>query len=641
MHTKTSAGRIVAWSATASHIDLCLFDSPSATVETRRVPLTRQGDRWTADDLVLPHGQLYALRARGASSMETHARFEPERLLLDPRARAIGRGPAPLDPLGMVVDEDFDWQGDTAPARSWADLVIYEAHVKGLTATHPDVPPQHRGTFLGLAAPAVIAHLRDLGVTAVELLPVHAHADEPGLRARGLTNYWGYNTLSFFAPDPRFATREVEADPSAAVREFKTMVRTLHGAGIEVILDVVYNHTAEGPLDGPTLSWRGLDPVRTYRRRAYDLTAYDDWTGCGNTLNVDDPTVRALVLESLRYWVTDMHVDGFRFDLASALDRAPGTPGSFFSDVQQDPVLSQVKLIAEPWDATADGYRLGGFTAGVAEWNGRFRDGVRRFWRGDAFTAAELATRLSGSQDLFGAPGRSPHHSINFVTAHDGFTLADLVSYDGKHNEANGEHNTDGESNNFSSNAGVEGPTDDPAVIAARATRRRSMIATLALSLGVPMLSGGDEVGRAQHGNNNAYCQDGPLSWTPWPGDTALYQFMARALAVRRAHSAVRRARFLSADDVEWLNADGTWLAGDDWHAPTRQMFGLRHVSDGAPLLIYMNAGRDAVACVLPTDSVWTRVLDSAAPDAGETDVASPFEIAGGSVVVLTGRAAR
>ena len=641
MHTTTSAGHIVAWSATASHIDLCLFDDPHATVEAQRVPLIRDGHRWSAGDIVLPHGQLYGLRARGPSSIGTRARFAPERLLLDPYARAIGRAPSPLDPLGMVVYDDFDWADDAPPAVPWSDLVIYEAHVKGLTARHPHVPPQHRGTFLGLTATPVLEHLRALGVTAVELLPVHAHADETALRARSLTNYWGYNTLSFFAPDPRFATSAVHIDPTAAVREFKTLVQVLHRHGIEVILDVVYNHTAEGPVNGPTLSWRGLDPVHTYRRRAHEPSAYDDWTGCGNTLNVDDPIVRALVLDSLRYWVTEMHVDGFRFDLGSALDRAPGTPGSFFSDVQQDPILSKVKLIAEPWDATAEGYRLGGFTAGVAEWNGRFRDSVRRFWRGDAFTAPDLATRLSGSQDLFGAPGRSPHHSINFVTSHDGFTLADLVSYANRHNDANGERNTDGESNNFSSNAGVEGDTNETAVLAERATRRRSMIATLALSLGVPMISGGDELGRTQHGNNNAYCQDGPLSWTPWPGDTALYQFMCRALAVRHAHPAVRRAHFLSADDVEWLNVDGTPLAGGAWHAPTLKAFGLRHGSAGATMLIYVNAGRDAVACALPGDVVWTCVLNSAAPDETEAEVTSPLTVASGSVVVLTGPTAR
>ena len=631
-----SPGRIIISSPTASHVDLCLFDHPSAAVETERIPLIRTGDQWTCDR-TLAHGQLYALRARGPSSIDTRAQFAPERLLLDPRARAIGRAPSPLDPLGVCVDASFDWQSDAPPATPWRNTVIYEAHVKGLTALHPDVPRGERGTFLGLTAPAVIAHLLALGVTAVELLPVHACADEPALTARGLTNYWGYNTLSFFAPDPRFATRAVNADPSAAVREFQTMVRALHRAGLEVILDVVYNHTAEGGVAGPTLSWRGLDPVHTYRRRTNDPVAYDDWTGCGNTLNVDDPLTRALVLESLRYWVTDMHVDGFRFDLASALDRAPGASGSFFRDAQQDPILSRVKLIAEPWDATGSGYRLGGFTPGIAEWNGRFRDDTRRFWRGDAAALADMATRIGGSEDLFGAPGRSPLHSINFVTSHDGFTLADLVSYTQKHNETNGERNTDGESNNISSNAGVEGASDDPAIRRERETRQRSFLATLAISLGVPMLAGGDEFGRTQRGNNNAYCQDNPLSWTPWPGDTALAAFVGRAFAVRRALPILRRERFLTSDDGAWLNERGTEIDSHEWHDPNRRCLGiLLDDRTSGPVLIYVNASRESVSCVLPKEVSWQCVLDSAAPDTASVAVSISVVVSPGSLVVLT-----
>ncbi len=640
--TMTTPGSIVVWSATASHIDLCLFDDARAAVEARRVPLIRDGHRWTSGDLVLPNGQLYALRAVGPASLDMRARFAPERLLLDPYARAIGRPPAPLDPLGAVVIDDFDWQDDAPPGTAWRDTVIYEAHVKGLTARHPDVPPEHRGTFLGLTSPPVLDHLRRLGVTAVELLPVHAHADEPALRARGLTNYWGYNTLSFFAPDPRFATRAAVADPAAAVREFKTMVRALHRAGIEVLLDVVYNHTAEGPAGGPTLSLRGLDPVRSYRRRPHDPAAYDDWTGCGNTLNLDDPIVRALVFDSLRYWVTDMHVDGFRFDLAPALDRHPARVGSFFSEVRRDPVLAGVKLIAEPWDATPDGYRLGGFGDGIAEWNGRYRDTVRRFWRGDAGMAPDFATRFSGSQDVFGATGRSPQHSINFVTSHDGFTLADLVSYAGKHNEANGEHNADGESNNFSSNAGVEGVSDNPAVVAERAVRQRSLLASLALSLGVPMLSGGDEVGRTQHGNNNAYCHDGPVVWTPWPGDAALCAFARRALALRRAHAFLRRDRFYSDADATWLSTLGVPLTTAEWQSAALDAFGVRLGAAGeTPMLIYVNAGRQTAMCVLPEDATWQCVLDSAAPEAVARPVTSPYALAGGSLVVLIAELAR
>lgn len=626
------------WSATATHIDVCLFDDPHAAVETRRVPLIPNGSRWANPDLMLPHGQLYALRARGPASVTTHAQFEPERLLLDPFARAIGRRPTPLDPLGAVVLDHFDWQGDTPPRTPWRDSVIYEAHVKGLTAQHPGVDAEHRGTFLGVASAAIIAHLGDLGATAIELLPVHAHADEPALAARGLTNYWGYNTLSFFAPDPRFATTAVHRDPTVAVRECKMMVRELHRAGIEVLLDVVYNHTAEGPRQGPTLSWRGLDPVHTYRRHPSDPTVYDDWTGCGNTLNVDDPLVRAMVLESLRYWVTEMHVDGFRFDLASALDRAPGSDGSFFRAVQQDPVLSTVKLIAEPWDATPYGYKLGAFPSGIREWNGQYRDAVRRFWRGDAGSAPDFATRLSGSQDLFGRPTRSPLDSINFVTAHDGFTLADLVSYADKHNEANGERNADGESNNVSSNAGVEGASESPTINAERATRQRSLMATLALSLGVPMLCGGDEMGRTQRGNNNAYCHDSPLSWTPWPGDTSMHAFTRRALSLRREHAALRRERFLTDHDVVWFNTSGSALTEAAWRSASLQVFGL-HVLPlfgEAPLVICVNGSRDDVAFVVPESSRWRRVLDSSAPDADPTDVTSTLAVPSGSLVMLT-----
>ena len=639
MPTPLSAGHIVVWSALASHIDLCLFDVARAAVEIERIPLVRDADRWTTD-VTLPAGQLYALRAQGPPDQSTRSHFEPERLLLDPYARAIGRAPAPLDPLGVVVAGDFDWDGDAPPTIGWHKTVIYEAHVKGLTASHPEVPPEHRGTFLGLTAPAVIAHLCDLGVSAVELMPVHAHADEPALVLRGLTNYWGYNALSFFAPDPRFATRAVRADPCAAVTEFKTMVRAMHRAGIEVILDVVYNHTAEGPPDGPTLSWRGLDPVNTYRRRPHDPAAYDDRTGCGNTLNVDDPIVRALVLDSLRYWVSDMHVDGFRFDLASALDRTPGGAGSFFRDVQADPALSRVKLIAEPWDATPDGYRLGAFAPGMAEWNGRYRDTARRFWRGDAGSAPDVATCLSGSEDLFGGRGRSPHHSINFVTSHDGFTLADLVSYAGRHNTANGENNVDGESNNFSSNAGVEGQSGEPAVITERATRQRSLVATLALSLGVPMISGGDEVGRTQQGNNNAYCHDSPLSWTRWPGDRALAAFAGRTFALRRAHSSYGRAAFLSPTDVDWLNERGMAITESEWRSVSLRAFGMRLKADaGSPVVIYLNSSPDAVVFQLPADVAWQCVLNSAAPEMPGSAVTSPLVIPGGSLVVLTGPA--
>nr|MBP6775416.1 glycogen debranching protein GlgX [Gemmatimonadaceae bacterium] len=632
----TPAGRITVWAPHATHVDVCLFDRADAAHETARLPLVRTGDHWTSGDVMLPTGQLYALRADGPPASGPVSRFEPERLLLDPYARAVGRLPAPLDPLSVVGTDEFDWRGDTAPNRAWRDTVIYEAHVRGLTARHPDVARELRGTFLGVSSPAVIAHLVALGVTAVELLPIHAHADEPGLRARGLTNYWGYNTLSFFAPDPRFATAAVHDDPLAAVRECKTMVRELHAAGIEVVLDVVFNHTAEGPLGGPTLSLRGLDPLDTYRRRPADPWTYDDWTGCGNTLNLDNPAMRRLVFASLRYWVTEMHVDGFRFDLASAIDRQLSGAESLFAAMRVDPVLSRVKLIAEPWDATSEGYRLGGFPAGIAEWNGRYRDTVRRFWRGDAGAAPELATRICGSQDLFGAPGRSAHDSINFVTSHDGFTLADLVSYASKHNDANGEHNADGESNNFSSNAGIEGPTADAHIIAARRTRQRSLIATLALSRGVPMLSGGDELGRTQFGNNNAYCHDGPLTWTPWPGDTALLAFVQRAFAVRREWPALRGETFFAPTDVTWLDADASPLDAAAWNTHERRALGMWIAPQSTtPLLIYVNAGTDDVTYTLPDPREWTVLLNSATQE-HDSVAQTAVRVAAGALVVLS-----
>lgn len=628
------SGQIRVWSATASSIDVCFFDHWSDIRERHRLALTRCGDWWTSGDACLPVGQLYALRADGPASPGGAARFSPDRLLLDPYARAIARLPDPHDPLGMVIDDSFDWQGDAAPTTAWKNTVIYEAHVKGLTALHPDVPARERGTFLGLASPHIIAHLRALGVTAVELLPIHAHADEPALTARGLTNYWGYNTLSFFAPDPRLATADSRHDPTAAVREFKQMVRELHRVGIEVILDVVYNHTAEGPLDGPTLSWRGLDPWNTYRWQDGTPTHYDDRSGCGNTLNLDHPAMRSLVVDSLHYWVEDMHVDGFRFDLASALDRRPSDADSFFRSLRTDPRLAGAKLIAEPWDATGDGYRLGEFPAGIAEWNGRYRDAARRFWRGDAGAAAELATRLGGSEDVFGAGDRRPHDSVNYITAHDGFTLVDLCTYCDKHNEANGEQNADGERQNFSSNAGIEGPTDDLAVLTARETRQRSLLMTLMLSLGVPMLSGGDEMGRTQRGNNNTYCQDNATSWTPWPGDAGLTAFVQQLARLRRRLPHFARERFLSRDDVTWLSATGAALEIADWQSADLRSFGMRRKATNEPdVLLLVNGDASPINWHLPADATWTIVLSASAIDSLDGD---QLTLTAGCAVLLT-----
>jgi glycogen operon protein len=614
----------------ATRVELWRFATPDPAAPATRIPMVRgaEGD-WTAE-APLAHGDAYALRADGPT-IDGH-RFHPDRWLLDPRARAIGRLPAPLDPIGVMVDPAFDWQGDTRPETPWRDTVIYEAHVKGLTATHPDVPPVWRGTFLGLTVPAVLDHLRRLGVTAIELMPIHAHVDEPRLTALGLTNYWGYNTLGFFAPDPRFA---VSRRPEDAVRECQTMVRALHRAGLEVILDVVFNHTAEGPdPDGPdpaearhgrVLSLRGLDPSGAYRTDG-------DRTGCGNTLDADAPAVRRLILDSLRYWAETMRVDGFRFDLAPALDRAPAAVGGLFDAIRRDPVLSARKLIVEPWDANADGYRLGAFPPGIAEWNGRFRDDTRRFWRGDASAAGALATRLAGSADVFG--GRPAQDAINFVTAHDGFTLADLVSYAGRHNAANGEGGRDGEAHNLSSNAGVEGPTTEPAVTAERRARARAMLATLFVSMGVPMLSGGDESGRTQLGNNNAYCQDGPVSWTPWPGDRELAAFVARLAALRRDFEASRAERHLAPSDATWWHAAGRALTAADWDSGTLTTFGLRRHAPGGDWWIWVNTGATPVTVNWPDDREWRVALDSR-DDAREGMVSGAAAVAAVSVLVL------
>ncbi len=450
-------------------------------------------------------------------------------------------------PRAAVLDPAFDWRDDRRPRRPWHETVIYELHVKGFSKLNQAIPENLRGTYLGLASPSAIQHLTALGVTAVELMPVHQHADESALLDRGLVNYWGYNTISYFAPDTRFASSPAPVD---AVREFKTMVRELHAANLEVIVDVVYNHTAEGNHLGPTLSLRGIDNASYYRLMPDDRRHYEDFTGCGNTLNMRSPHVLQLIMDSLRYWVEEMHVDGFRFDLASALARelhAVDRLSAFFDVIQQDPVLSRVKLIAEPWDVGDGGYQVGNFPPGWTEWNGKYRDAVRRFWRGDAGMIAELATRLAGSSDLYSHSGRQPHASINFVTAHDGFTLVDLVSYHDKHNEANGEHNRDGENNNLSWNCGVEGPSDDRAIRDLRMRQRRNFMLTLLVSHGVPMITGGDELGRTQAGNNNGYCHDNATSWTEWKpaaDDAAFSEFVQRLVTLRREQPVLRRRTF-------------------------------------------------------------------------------------------------
>jgi isoamylase len=683
------------YSEHATAVELCLFDSPAAATESRRIPLVDRTDMiWHAYLPGVGPGQLYGYRVHGPWAPADGHRFNPAKVLLDPYARAIGRpmvwhrslygyagddpdgtadssDSAPYAALGQVVETPFDWGGDCRPQTPWHETVIYELHVKGFSILNDQIPAQLRGTYAGLATPAAIAYLKGLGVTAVELMPVHEHVDEAPLVARQLVNYWGYNTISFFAPDHRYARR---TDPAQVVSDFKHMVRALHEAGLEVILDVVYNHTAEGDHTGPLLSFRGIDNRAYYRLVPGNPARYQDFTGTGNTLNMREPAVLRLMMDSLRYWVEEMHVDGFRFDLASALARelhAVDRLGSFFDVIGQDPVVSRVKLIAEPWDVGEGGYQVGNFPPGWAEWNGRYRDVVRRFWRGDRGMLPELATRLSGSSDLYGNAGRQPHASINFVTSHDGFTLADLVSYEQKHNLANGEDNRDGDDNNLSWNCGVEGPTDDLAVNELRARQVRNFLVTLAASIGVPMLSGGTEVLHSQRGNNNAYCHDSPLSWTSWQHDSRASDMLAftRALmALRHAQPVLQRRTFLRGGpkpaDVLWLRPDGREMTSGDWYDPERRTLGMLldgdHIGErdakgeprrGDTLLIILNASDADVSFVLPDpatfagDSLptashnrkWVVAISStwAAPPASEPPAPSPFTLVRRSSAIL------
>ena len=588
------------FSANATRVEVCLFDNDGGT-ELERFDLPEYTDEvWHG---YLPEARpdlLYGYRVYGPYDPAAGHRFNHNKLLLDPYARALHghlrwndvvfgyrigspredlafdrRDSARYVPKCRVVETAFTWGNDRHPQIPWEESIILELHVRGFTKLHPAVPENRRGTFAALASPAVIDYLVDLGITAVEFLPIHAAISEHSLVRRGLVNYWGYNTVGFFAPDPRFL-------PGGAVAEFKTAVQRLHAAGIEVILDVVYNHTGEGNQLGPTLSFRGIDNL-SYYRLAEDRRFYKDTTGTGNTLNLEHPRVLQLVLDSLRYWAEDMHVDGFRFDLATSLARENGEfdqGGSFLDAVRQDPVLTRLKLIAEPWDVGESGYQLGNFPPGWAEWNAQYRDTARRFWKGDNGLVAEMASRIAGSSDIFGYRGRRPWASINFITAHDGFTLHDLVSYDEKHNEANGEDNRDGHEPNFSWNCGAEGPTDDPAILALRDRQKRNLLATLILSLGVPMLLAGDECGRTQRGNNNAYCQDNDISWHQWtnlrPEDEALRDFVRYLVHLRRKHRVFSRPRFfrgevLSEDglkDITWVTPAGTEATAEDWGNP-------------------------------------------------------------------------
>jgi isoamylase len=600
------------YSGVADAVELCVFDDGGT--EHRRPLDLDEGYVWRGRVDALAPGTRYGYRVHGPYDPGSGARCNPAKLLLDPYARAISGGvewhddaldgagetdSAPYVPRSVVCRDEFDWSGERRPDTSLVDSVIYELHVKGYTMRHPRVPRELRGTFRGLAHPAVTEHLVELGVTAVELLPVHQFVHDRFLVARGLRNYWGYQSIGYFAPHNEYGSAD---DGGGQVDDFKAMVYGLHEAGLQVILDVVYNHTAEGSADGPTLCFRGLDNAAYYRLGS-DRSQYVDDTGTGNTLDSHNPQTLRLIMDSLRYWVQEMHVDGFRFDLAATLGRGVSdfdTHSAFLEAVNQDPVLSTVKLIAEPWDIGAGGYEVGDFPPGWSEWNGRYRDTVRDFWRASQSTLPDFATRLTGSADLYGR-GRRPTASINFVTVHDGFTMADLVAYDAKHNDANGEDNRDGTDDNRSWNCGVEGPTDDPDVLALRLRQRRNLLATLLLAEGVPLLLGGDELGRTQHGNNNAYCQDNELSWVDWSlagSDADLSAFVSRLARLRRRSPALARGRFPGAGEIVWFAPDGQFMQPDDWRAPYARAVGLS-TADGAGGLL-VNAWWEPLEFTLP-----------------------------------------
>ncbi len=671
------------FSANATKVELCLFDfDGSEQIECITLP-EYTDEVWHGYLPDARPGTVYAYRVYGPYDPEAGHRFNPYKLLLDPYAKAhvgqltwdpavygytVGdtaldlsfdrRDSAPFMPKCRVVDPSFTWGRDQRPRVPWERTIFYELHAKGFTKLHPAVPEALRGTFGGLATKEIVDYIRSLGVTSIELLPVQTFLDDNHLQGKNLTNYWGYNTIGFFAPHPAYSS-----GTTGGHSEFKAMVAHLHDAGIEVILDVVYNHTAEGNERGPTLSFRGIDNASYYRLLPTDKRHYINDTGTGNTLNLSHPRVLQMVTDSLRYWATEMHVDGFRFDLATILGREEygfDEGNGFLDSCRQDPILSDLKLIAEPWDCGPGGYQVGGFPPGWAEWNDRFRDAGRAFWKGEA-SPAELSARLSGSADKFNRRGRKPWASVNFVTAHDGFTLADLVSYNDKHNEANGEDNADGHSHNYSWNCGVEGPTDRPEIVAMRQRQMRNMMATLLLAQGTPMLLAGDEFGRTQRGNNNAYCQDNEISWVHWDHDAnqrALHAFTRRLIALRREHPVLARKRFLTGEyddaargirDVMWVNADGAEMRSEDWSNGNIRCFGM--LLDGrsrptavprpgtdATLLLVFNGHHDQVALTLPRcahGTEWHRLLDT-----GPAAIDSFPRHAAGDTLVVDGRSA-
>ncbi|MGC4031526.1 MAG: glycogen debranching protein GlgX [Tepidisphaeraceae bacterium] len=650
----------------ATKVELCLFDSIDSTKESQRIELKEQTDLvWHGYLPDCEPGQLYGYRVYGPYEPSAGHRFNPNKVLLDPYAKAIGRyvtwddslfgykvgqddlsfddrDSAAVAPLASVIDTAFTWGDDRAPRTPWHKTLIYEGHVKGLTNSHPDIPEEKRGTYAGLASEPFISHLKSLNVTALELLPVHAHLDDRDLIDRGLTNYWGYNTLNFFSPHLEYASKQ---SPRRAVQEFKTMVRSLHAAGIEVILDVVYNHTCEGNHLGPTLSWRGVDNANYYRMVENDRRYYMDYTGCGNTPNMVSPRVLQMVMDSLRYWILEMHVDGFRFDLASTLARelhAVNKLGAFFDIIHQDPIISQVKLIAEPWDVGEGGYQVGNFPVLWTEWNGKYRDSVRKFWKGDGGLVSELATRLSGSSDLYEHGGRKPYASINFITAHDGFTLQDVVSYNGKHNDANGEGGRDGANDNESWNCGTEGPTDDPGINALRERQKRNLMASMLFSQGVAMIYGGDELSHTKGGNNNTYCQDNDITWLKWDLDErrqAFLDFVRKCTTVLNEQPTLQRRNFFQGralrgsdiKDISFFEPGGYEMSDQDWSNGFAKCFGMRLAGDsmnevdergepikGDTLLLLINAHWEELPFTLPEtagDDVWETLIDTAEPD--------------------------
>jgi isoamylase len=685
------------FSEVAEQVELCLFDGDDANGDSRetRIAITEvDGLVWHCYLPGVEPGQRYGYRVHGPYQPERGHRCNPAKLLLDPYGKALeGQvtwhqavysyqhgNPSVLNtddsaaymPRNVVINPYFDWGDDRPPRTPYHETLIYEAHVRGLTMLHPDVPAEQRGSYAALAHPAVIDHLTRLGVTAVELMPVHQSVPEPALVRRGLTNYWGYNTIAFLAPDNRYSS---SGTPYGHVAEFKTAVKALHAAGIEVILDVVYNHTAEGGGLGPTLSFRGIDNAAYYQLASGDPQSYLDYTGCGNSLNVRNPHPLQLIMDSLRYWILDMHVDGFRFDLAAALARElhdVDRLSAFFDLVQQDPAVSQVKLIAEPWDVGQGGYQVGHFPPLWTEWNGKYRDTVRDLWRGRAATLPEFASRLTGSSDLYETSARRPVASVNFITCHDGFTMRDLVSYDRKHNEANGDYNRDGTDDDRAWNCGAEGPTDDPAVNELRARQVRNFLVTLFCSQGVPMLLAGDEMSRTQRGNNNAYCQDNEVSWIDWEAagkQQDLIDFTCMLSELRRAHPVFRRRRFFSGQaaadglqDIVWLTPAGRTMTDNDWqtgYARSLTVFlngdaitepGLRGepVRDDSFLLLF-NANREPVAFTVPGVRFgpgWEVLISTAtavgapAPGPTGTVIVRPgwrIELAGRSIMVLRG----